>query len=104
MHELNAELLGPQPALGAFESAIDTTGRFGIARPEHDDLGMLEAVRGRAVKARRAQAQAVAVVMHGPPVPAFPADRTRFDAGEADQVAEAQKRAQVVVDVSPLVV
>src|ERR1700758_5569357 len=98
MHELDAELFGPQPPLGAFESAINTTCRFGIARPEDDYLGMLKAVLGRAVKTRCAQAQAVAVMMHGPPVPAFPTDRTRLDAGMADQVAKAQHRAQVVVD------
>src|ERR1035437_2704974 len=41
--------------------------------------------------------------MHGAPVPAFPTVRVEVYARESDGVAEAQQRAQVVADVSPLV-
>ncbi len=42
--------------------------------------------------------------MHCTPVPAFPTDRAHFDTGVSDHVAEALHGAQVVVDVSPLMV
>ena len=104
VHELDAQLLGPQPPLRAFEARVDAAGGLGVTGPEDDLLGFLQAVFDRAVEARRAQPHVVAVVVHRPPIPAFPADRAERDLGVADQVAEAIQGAQPVVDVAPLVV
>ena len=104
VHELDAELLGPQPPLRALEAGIDSAGGLGIARPEHDLLGFLEAVFHGAVEARNPEAHVVAEVVHRAPVPPLPADRAEGDPGVADQIAEAKQRAQPVADVAPLVV
>ena len=104
MNELDAEFLGPQATLGALEPGIAAVGAFGIARPEDDHLGFLEAVLDPAVACRHADAHRIAEMVHRAPVPALPAVRVGGDAGEADQIGEAHERAEVIADVSPLVV
>ncbi len=104
VHELDAEFLGPQAARRALEPRIGSIGAFGIAGPEDDHLGFLEAILDPAVARRHADAHRIAEVVHGAPVPALPAVRVGGDPGEADQVGETHQRAQVIADVAPLVV
>ena len=101
--EIDAELLGPQPPLRTLEAHISAIGAFRVARPEHDQLRLLQAILDGAVVRRDAHPLAVTPVVHRAPVPALPAVRVRGHAREADQIAEAHQRAQVIADVTPLV-
>ena len=103
VHELDAEFLGPEAARRALEPRIGAVGAFGIAGPEDDHLGFLEAVLDPAVARRHADAHRIAEMVHGAPVPALPAVRVGGDPGEADQVGEAHQRAEVIAHVAPLV-
>ena len=91
---LDAELgvLQPLPAHGAFLGAVGARSRFRVRRPRHDHVAVLQAVLDRAVGFRLADAQRVAPVMHGAPVPAFPGVRIVVYARHADRVGEAEQR------------
>ena len=103
MDELDAGFLEPLPANRAFERAVGAAVRFGVARPEHDHLGLFEPVLDGAVGLRLADAHRAAPVMRRAPVPAFPAVRVVMHLGHADRVLELAQRAQVVADVAPRV-
>jgi len=85
----DAELLRPQPPLRAFLTPVDAAMGFRVARPEHDHFAFLQAIFGACRTMRPAQAHAVAEMMHGAPVPAFPAVRIEMYLRHADGVAEA---------------
>src|SRR5208337_3891818 len=104
MNELDAEFLRPQATRRALEPCIGAVGAFGIARPEDDHLGFLEAILDPAIARRHSNAHRIAEMVHGTPVPALPAIRVGRDSGEADQIGEAHERAEVIPHVSPLVV
>src|SRR5579863_1154260 len=89
-------------ALGPLGTGVHTASRLRIARPEDNLLSVLQAILDRAIKAWDAQPHVVAIVMHRSPIPAFPADGARVDPRVANEIAETLHRAQVIVDVSPL--
>ena len=103
VHDLDAELrvLQPLPTHGAFLRAVGARGALRIGRPEHDHVAVLQAVLDGAVGFRLADAQRVAPVVHGAPVPAFPAIGIVVHARHADRIGEAVERRQVVADVAP---
>ena len=104
MNRLDAELLGPLAAHGPFKTAIVAVGFFRVAGPVHDQFAFPEAIFHAAVGFGRGVAHAVAVMVHGAPVPAFPAVRVDDHLGMADGVHEAEIGAQVIADVAPGVV
>src|SRR5438445_734542 len=82
----------PQPPDRSFLSSIGAGGRFRIGGPEHDHVAVLQAVLDRAIGLRLADAQRVAPMVHGAPVPAFPRVGIVVHARHADRVGEAEQR------------
>ena len=102
--ELDPGLVEPLPPDRALERAVGAAVRFGIARPEDDHFGVLEAILHRPVGLRLPHAHRPAPVVRRAPVPAFPAIGVVVHLGHADGVLELAQRAQVVADVPPGVV
>src|SRR6185312_12942390 len=94
-------VLQPLPAHRAFLRAVGAARRFGIGRPEHDHVAILQTVLDRAVGFGLADAQRMAPMMHRAPIPAFPAVGIVMHGGVADGVLEAVERREVVADIAP---
>ncbi len=103
VYHLDAEFFRPHAPLGPLEPAVHTTGCFRITGPEHNHLGVLEAVLHQTKRLTDAQAHAVSPMMHGTPVPALPAVRVMHHFGKADRVEESIQRTKVVADIAPAV-
>ncbi len=103
MHNVDAKIrvLEPLPPDGAFLCTVGPAGGLGVSRPEHDQIAILQAVFNGAIGFGLTDPQAVAPVMDGAPIPAFPAIRVMMQMGHADRITEPVERAEVITDIAP---
>ena len=103
-HELDAQLLHPEPPDEVLLAAVHVGGAVGVDRPEDDLLGVLERVLQQLRLLAVAQAPPVAPGVRGAPVPALPAVGVVEALAVAEDVEEAAQRAELVVQEAPVVV
>ena len=99
--DLDIEVLEPLAADGALEGAVGPGRAFRVGGPEDHHLGFLHQILDGAVGLALADPQALAPMVDGTPVPAFPAVRVVVDPGHADGVDEPEGGRQVVADIAP---
>ncbi len=98
---LHAQFFEPLAADGRFVRGVDAAVGLRIGRPEHDHLGVFQAVFEQVVLLRIAQPPTEAPHVHAAPMPAFPAIRVVVGVSEACEVHEAEIGRVPVAYVAP---